>query len=29
MGKVMTGIISEIDKDKIHVSFEEDKKGIY
>ena len=27
MGKVMTGIISEIDKDKIYVSFEEDKKG--
>ena len=24
----MTGIIIEIDKDKIHVSFENDKKGL-
>ena len=27
IGKVMTGIIIEIEKDKIHVSFEDDKKG--
>ena len=27
VGKVVTGVIMEIDKDKIHVSFEDEKKG--
>ena len=29
VGSVMTGIIEEIEKDKIHVSFDENKKRIY
>ena len=28
VGKVVTGVIMEIDKDKIHVSFEDEKKDL-